>query len=237
MRAVLCRTYGPPESLVVEEVPEPAAGPGQLVVDVEACALNFPDVLMIQDLYQFRPGLPFTPGTEVAGTVSSVGAGVTAVRVGDRVLRVDGARRRWPSRSRMDATAAIALPEGADAAQAAGFLNAYGTSYHALSDRAGLQAGETLLVLGAAGGVRARRGGARCADGSNGDRRGVHRGQAGDVPRARRRAHDQLRDRRPQDSGEGADGRAGRRRGVRPGRRTRTPSRRCAPRHGRAGSS
>jgi NADPH2:quinone reductase len=152
MRAILCRTYGPPESLVVEEVPEPAAGPGQLIVDVEACALNFPDVLMIQDLYQFKPELPFTPGTEVAGTVSSVGAGVTAIRVGDRVFASTGLGG-LAEQVAMDATAAIALPEGADAAQAAGFLNAYGTSYHALRDRAGLQAGETLLVLGAAGGV------------------------------------------------------------------------------------
>ena len=82
MRAVLCKAYGPPESLVVEEIDEPTAGPGQIVVDVKACAINFPDVLMIQDLYQFKPPLPFSPGGEIAGTISAIGDGVDGFTVG-----------------------------------------------------------------------------------------------------------------------------------------------------------
>src|SRR5690349_24546658 len=90
MRAVLCHEYGPPESLKVEDVDDPAAGDGQVVVDVKACAVNFPDVLIIQDMYQFKPPLPFSPGAEVAGVVSSVGPGVTDLKVGDRVLSNPG---------------------------------------------------------------------------------------------------------------------------------------------------
>ena len=86
MRAVLCKAYGPPESLVVEEIDEPMAGPGQIVVDVKACAINFPDVLMIQDLYQFKPPLPFSPGGEIAGVVSAVGEGVDGFSVGEAVF-------------------------------------------------------------------------------------------------------------------------------------------------------
>src|SRR4051812_29060692 len=86
MRAVLCKAYGPPESLVVEEIDEPTAGPGQIVVDVKACAINFPDVLMIQDLYQFKPPLPFSPGGEIAGVVSAVGEGVDGFSVGEAVF-------------------------------------------------------------------------------------------------------------------------------------------------------
>lgn len=152
MRAVLCHEYGPPESLKVEDVDDPAAGDGQVVVDVKACAVNFPDVLIIQNLYQFKPPLPFSPGAEVAGVVSSVGHGVEGVSVGDRVFASTG----WgglAEKIAVDAGSLIPIPEGIDFAPASSFLYAYGTSHYALKDRARLEPGETLVVLGAAGGV------------------------------------------------------------------------------------
>jgi NADPH2:quinone reductase len=152
VRAVLCKAFGPPESLVLEEVEDPTASAGQIVVDVAACAVNFPDLLMIQNLYQFKPDLPFSPGGEVAGIVSKVGVGVTGVGVGDRVLGSTG----WgglAEKITLDARSVFAVPDGIDLIHACGLLYAYGTAYHALADRAALQPGETLLVLGAAGGV------------------------------------------------------------------------------------
>jgi NADPH2:quinone reductase len=152
MRAVLCKSFGPPENLVVEEVPDPTPGPGQVVVDVAGCGVNFPDVLIIQDKYQFKPELPFSPGGEISGTVSAVGEGVEGLQVGDAVLATLG----WggmADKVAVHATSAIPVPSGVDLVQAAGFLLAHGTSHHALVDRARLQEGETLLVLGAAGGV------------------------------------------------------------------------------------
>jgi NADPH2:quinone reductase len=152
MRAVLCRAYGPPESLTVEDVEDPTAGDGQVVVDVKACAVNFPDVLIIQNLYQFEPPLPFSPGAEIAGVVSSVGPGVDVVGVGDRVFASPG----WgglAEKIALDARALIPIPDGIDFAPASSFLYAYGTSHYALKDRARLEPGETLVVLGAAGGV------------------------------------------------------------------------------------
>ena len=152
MRAVLCEDFGPPESLVVKEVPDPVPGEGEVVVDVAGCGVNFPDVLIIQDKYQFKPDLPFSPGGEIAGTVSSVGNGVDGVSVGDRVIATLG----WGGMAEkvaVPASSLIAVPDGVDLVQAAGFLLAHGTSHHALVDRAHLQEGETLLVLGAAGGV------------------------------------------------------------------------------------
>jgi NADPH2:quinone reductase len=152
MRAVLCKDFGPPESLVVEEVADPVAGAGMVVVDVEACAVNYPDVLIIQDLYQFKPGLPFSPGAEVAGVVSELGDGVTGLAVGDRVIASPG----WgglAEKVAVPAAATIPIPDGFDAVVASALVYAYGTSHYALKDRAHLQAGETLLVLGAAGGV------------------------------------------------------------------------------------
>jgi NADPH2:quinone reductase len=152
MKAILCKAFGPPESLVVEEVPDPRAGPGQVVVDVYATAVNFPDVLMIQNLYQVKPELPFSPGSEVAGVVSEVGEGVTAASVGDRVL-LSLTSGGLAEKIATEAEAVIPIPEGIDFVHACGFLYAYGTSHHALRDRARLQPGEVLLVLGAAGGV------------------------------------------------------------------------------------
>ncbi|HAS09506.1 MAG TPA: NADPH:quinone oxidoreductase [Acidimicrobiaceae bacterium] len=152
MRAVLCKQFGPVEDLVVEEVPDPTPGPGQVVVDVAGCGVNFPDVLIVQDKYQFKPELPFSPGGEIAGTVSAVGEAVDGLQVGDAVLATLG----WGGMAEKLAVAAesaIPVPPGVDLVQASGFLLAHGTSHHALVDRAHLQSGETLLVLGAAGGV------------------------------------------------------------------------------------
>lgn len=152
MRAVLCKQFGPVEDLIVEEVPDPTPGPGEVVVDVAGCGVNFPDVLIIQDKYQFKPELPFSPGGEIAGTVSAVGEGVDGLQVGDAVLATLG----WGGMAEkvaVSAASAIPVPPGVDLVQASGFLLAHGTSHHALVDRAHLQSGETLLVLGAAGGV------------------------------------------------------------------------------------
>jgi NADPH2:quinone reductase len=152
VRAVLCKAFGPPESLVLEEVPDPQPSTGQIVIDVEACAINFPDVLMINDQYQFKPPMPFSPGGEVAGVISAIGDGVSGRSIGDRVLASTG----WgglAEKVAVGADAAIAVPDDIDLVHASGFLYAYGTSHYALADRAQLQPGETLVVLGAAGGV------------------------------------------------------------------------------------
>ena len=152
MRAAVLHSYGPPEHLVVEEVPDPEPRAHQIVIDVHACGVNFPDVLMVQDLYQFKPALPFIPGGEVSGTVAVVGADVTGWTVGDRVAAGTGTGG-FAERVVVDAAKAFRIPEGVDLTAAAGFLTTYGTSYHALKDRAALAPGESLLVLGAAGGV------------------------------------------------------------------------------------
>jgi NADPH2:quinone reductase len=152
MKAVLCKQYGPPSTLVVEEVPSPRPGPGQLLVEVHACGVNFPDTLIIQGKYQFKPELPFSPGAEVAGVVREVGDGVHGFRPGDRVI----AATTWggyAEETLAPAERTIRMPEGIDFPTAAAFLLAYGTSHHALKDRAALKPGETVLVLGAAGGV------------------------------------------------------------------------------------
>ena len=152
MKAVLCKEFGPPESLVLEEVDEPVAGAQQVVVDVKACAVNFPDVLIIQNLYQFKPPLPFSPGAEIAGVVSAVGPGVDHVSIGDRVFASTG----WgglAEKLAVGADSLIPIPAGIEFGPASSFLYAYGTSHYALKDRARLQPGESLVVLGAAGGV------------------------------------------------------------------------------------
>ena len=152
MKAVLCRQYGPPESLVVGELPSPQPGAGEVVVAVKAASVNFPDVLIIQNKYQFKPPLPFSPGSEFAGVVKEVGAGVQAVKPGDKVIAFStyGA---FAEEVKIEASRLLALPEKMDFLSGAAFLLAYGTSDHALRDRGALRAGETLLVLGAAGGV------------------------------------------------------------------------------------
>lgn len=152
MKALLCKAYGPPESLVLEDVADPQPGRGQIVIDVHACAVNFPDLLIIQNLYQFKPALPFSPGAEVAGIVAAIGEGVTNVAVGDRVFASTGFGG-LATKVLAPAASAIAVPDGIDLIHASAFLYAYGTSHHALVDRGHLQPGEVLLVLGAAGGV------------------------------------------------------------------------------------
>ena len=152
MKAVLCKAYGPPESLVVEDIPSLEPKSGQVVIDVKACGVNFPDTLIIQGKYQYKPEMPFSPGGEVAGIVKAVGEGVTNAKVGDKVIAFTG----WggfAEEVRTDAARLIPMPPGAPFDLAASFVMTYGTSYHALKDRANIQAGETLVVLGAAGGV------------------------------------------------------------------------------------
>jgi NADPH2:quinone reductase len=152
MKAVLCKVYGPPESLVIEEVEPLKPGPGQVVIGVKACGVNFPDTLIIEGKYQFKPEMPFSPGGEVAGIVKEIGDGVTGVNVGDRVIAFTG----WGGFAEevlAEAAKLIPIPEGMDFITASAFVMAYGTSHYALKDRAKIQPGETLLVLGAAGGV------------------------------------------------------------------------------------
>jgi NADPH2:quinone reductase len=152
MKAVLCKQYGPPQTLVVEEVPGLAPAAGQVVVAVRACGVNFPDTLIIENKYQLKPALPFSPGAEVAGTIKTVGEGVTGFSVGDRVIAVTGFGG-YAEEVLARAEELIRLPDGIDFADAAAFLITYGTSHYALKERARMQPGETLLVLGAAGGT------------------------------------------------------------------------------------
>lgn len=152
MKAVLCKAYGPPESLVIEEVESLKPGHGQVVIAVKACGINFPDTLIIEGKYQFKPEMPFSPGGEVAGVVQEIGAGVERVKVGDRVIAFTG----WGGFAEevlVEAGKLIPIPEQMDFVTASAFVMVYGTSHYALKDRAKLQPGETLLVLGAAGGV------------------------------------------------------------------------------------
>lgn len=152
MKAVLCKQYGPPSDLVVEEVPSLKAGEGQVLIAVHACGVNFPDTLIIEGKYQFKPELPFSPGAEVAGVVKEVGLGVTRFKPGDRVI----AATTWGGYAQealAQAERVIRMPEGMGFETAAAFLLTYGTSHHALKDRGELKPGETVLVLGAAGGV------------------------------------------------------------------------------------
>ena len=152
MRAVLCKQFGPPESLVIEDVPSPVPGPGEVVVSMRAASVNFPDVLVIQNKYQFKPPLPFAPGSEMSGIVKVVGEGVTRVKAGDRVMAYTtyGA---FAEEVKTHESRLLPIPDGMDFPTAASFIITYGTSDHALSDRGAVQAGESMLVLGAAGGV------------------------------------------------------------------------------------
>lgn len=152
MKALRCNAFGPIENLAVEEVPSPRPGPGQVLLDVKAASLNFPDVLMVQGLYQVKPPLPFSPGAETAGVVVETGAGVHGVNRGDRVIGIAG----WGGFAEecvVDAGRLTPLPAEMDFETGAAFLFTYETALHALRDRACLDAGETLLVLGAGGGV------------------------------------------------------------------------------------
>lgn len=152
MKAVLSKTVGGPETLVIEDVPVPAPGKNQVLVEVKACGVNYPDVLIIQDMYQFKPPRPFSPGGEVSGVVSAVGEGVSHVKPGDRVLASTG-NGGMAEYCLAGAHSVMPIPEGMPFDEAAAFLMTYGTSYYALKDRGDPKPGEKLLVLGAAGGV------------------------------------------------------------------------------------
>ncbi|HVV88161.1 MAG TPA: NADPH:quinone oxidoreductase family protein [Kofleriaceae bacterium] len=152
MKALVCKELGPPERLVVEEVADPVAGAGEVILRAHAAGVNFPDGLMIQGKYQLKPPLPFSPGGECAGVIESVGPGVTHVRPGLRVMAFTGSGA-FAERVKAPAAAVMPIPDELDFVTASAFVLVYGTSYHALVDRAALRAGETLLVLGAAGGV------------------------------------------------------------------------------------
>lgn len=152
MKAVLCKAFGPAESLVLEDVASPVAKKNEILLDVHAAAVNFPDTLIIEGKYQFKPPFPFSPGGEAAGVVSAVGEKVSHLKVGDRVMALTG----WGSFAEQVAVPGynvLPVPPGMDFNTAAGFSMTYGTSMHALKQRANLQPGETLLVLGASGGV------------------------------------------------------------------------------------
>jgi len=152
VRALLCKEFGPPESLVLEEVDEPELGPGQVRISIKACGINFPDLLIISGKYQLRPSMPFSPGAEVAGEVIEVAADVADFAPGQRVAAIS-MFGGMAEQLCVDAGAVVRVPDGIDDVTAAAFLLTYGTAYHALTQRADLQAGETLVVLGAAGGV------------------------------------------------------------------------------------
>ena len=152
MKAVLCKAYGPPESLVLEEIEPLKPGRGQVVIAVKACGVNFPDTLIIQGKYQFKPPMPFSPGSEVAGVVKEIGAGIEHVKVGDHVIAFTG-HGGFAEEVLAEAAQLIPMPKGMDFTIASAFVLTYGTSHYALKDRAQLKPGETLLVLGAAGGV------------------------------------------------------------------------------------
>ena len=157
MKAVLCHQFGPPESLVVDDIAWPQATKGKVLIEVKACGVNFPDTLIIAGKYQFKPPFPFSPGGEVAGIVREVGEGVKHLKPGDNAFALTG----WGGFAEgvlADGYRTFSMPPGMDYQTAASLMYTYGTSYHALKDRANLQANageepETLLVLGAAGGV------------------------------------------------------------------------------------
>ena len=152
MKAVLARTFGPLEQLVLHDVEPRKPGPGEVAIAVKACGVNFFDALIVQGRYQSKPPLPFSPGGEVAGVIDAVGEGVTGLTAGTRVLAFTG-HGGYAQQVIADAASVVALPEQMDFVTAAAFPITYATSYHALKDRGQLRSGETLLVLGAAGGV------------------------------------------------------------------------------------
>jgi len=152
VKAVVCKTWGAPETLVVEEKPAPVADAGKVVISVKAASVGFPDTLIIQNKYQTQPELPFTPGSEVAGVIKAVGTGVEGWKVGDRVY-AQTSYGGYAEEVATEADKLLAIPDAMDFPSAASLGSAYGTSYYALTERGSLKAGETLLVLGAAGGV------------------------------------------------------------------------------------
>jgi NADPH:quinone reductase-like Zn-dependent oxidoreductase len=152
MRALLSRASGGPETLELSELSDPVAGKGQLLVRVKACAINYPDVLIIEDKYQFKPERPFAPGGEIAGVVEALGDGVEGWSVGDRLIAMLG-HGGLAEKVLVDARMALPLPPERSFEEGSALILTYATSIHALLDRGHLTAGQTLLVLGAAGGV------------------------------------------------------------------------------------
>lgn len=152
MKAILCERFGPPSTLTLADISMPAPGPGQVAIDVRACGINFPDVLMIEGKYQNRPDFPFSPGGEISGIVSALGDGVTQWAIGDRVLaRIGHGGLREVAVT--DAARCLRIPDGVDFPAAAALYLTYGTAHHALTDRAKIKSGDTMVVLGAAGGL------------------------------------------------------------------------------------
>jgi NADPH:quinone reductase-like Zn-dependent oxidoreductase len=152
VKALLSTAPGGPETLKLSDVPDPVPAKGQLMVNVRACAINYPDVLIIEDKYQFKPPRPFAPGGEIAGVVEALGEGVEGWNVGDRVMAMVG-HGGLAEKVRVEARMALPLPEGRSFEEGSALILTYATSIHALLDRGRLQQGQTLLVLGAAGGV------------------------------------------------------------------------------------
>ncbi|WP_026435816.1 NADPH:quinone oxidoreductase family protein [Acidovorax sp. JHL-9] len=152
MNALRCHAFGPIDNLRVENIPTPVPAAGQVLVDVHAASINYPDTLMVQGLYQVKPPLPFTPGAELSGVVSAVGEGIQHIRVGDRVVCSTGTGA-FAEQALAEASRVLPLPKGMDFDVGASFVLAYGTSLHALQTIGRLQPDETLMVLGAAGGV------------------------------------------------------------------------------------
>ncbi|MDZ7648272.1 MAG: alcohol dehydrogenase catalytic domain-containing protein [Cytophagales bacterium] len=152
MKAILCRDYGLPDTLEFSEAPMPILAYNEVLIQVKAVGINFPDILIIQNKYQFKPALPFSPGGEVSGIIHTVGKNVNHLKIGDHVVALCG----WGGLAEfvsVKASRVFAMPNGLNFIEGAGTLYTYGTSYHALNDRAQLKSGETLLVLGAGGGV------------------------------------------------------------------------------------
>ncbi len=152
MKAIICSQWCEPEDLVLGDLPDPVAGPGEVVIAIKAAALNFFDILMVQGKYQTKPAFPFSPAAEIAGVVDSVGAGVTDLKPGDRVVSsvgYNGAREKVAA----PAASTVKIPDSLDYDRAAGVILIYSTALHALEDRADPKPGETLVVLGAAGGT------------------------------------------------------------------------------------
>jgi NADPH2:quinone reductase len=152
MKALLSTKIGPPEALEYADAPDPVAGEGEVVIAVKAAGVNFPDALIIEDKYQFKPERPFSPGGEVAGVVESIGPGVTGVKVGQRVIGSSG-WGGYAEKIKLPAQRIMPIPDAMPFDEASAFILTYGTSYYALKDRGLLKEGETVLILGAAGGV------------------------------------------------------------------------------------